>query len=78
MLNLPCECECHHFCHMCGRELFGPNDYHINCGDYGSGPGKQNLYQGPDRNEPWPATEPPPETFTDFEREGYGDHEPTA
>jgi hypothetical protein len=73
-LNLPCTCECHHHCHTCGRKLVGPNDVHVNCGDTLSPPSTQGVYTAPNPNEPWPTEVVDPDDFTEFEREGYGDH----
>jgi hypothetical protein len=82
MLNLPCSCECHQNCHTCGRKFDGPNSVHINCGDpdgtFGSRPeaGSHGLYTVPHAHahEPWPTEVVDPAEFTEFEREGWGDH----
>jgi len=75
MLNLPCTCECHQHCHTCGRKLIGPNDIHINCG-VAVKSGTQDNYTVPHAyaHEPWPTEAVDPDDFTDFERNGYGDH----
>jgi hypothetical protein len=47
---------------------------HVNCGDTLSPPSTQGVYTAPNPNEPWPTEVVDPDDFTEFEREGYGDH----
>ncbi len=75
-LNLPCSCECHAYCHICGRQFIG-SDPHVNCGDTVSmNAGGPSVYTIPVSHEPPTPPEPDIEAWQDFERNGYSDHEP--